>query len=81
MDKQVNAKLKQLVGSFDKNGIDALLVIQDINIRYLTDFPASESWLLVTPQKAIYITDFRYVLEAKKELDELNLRGHPNSQD
>ncbi|OGX38776.1 MAG: hypothetical protein A3G91_03695 [Omnitrophica WOR_2 bacterium RIFCSPLOWO2_12_FULL_50_9] len=50
--------------------IDALLVTKDVNIAYLTRFPASESWLLVSPRKTIYITDSRYILEAQKNLKE-----------
>ena len=50
------------------NQLDAYLVSNDANIRYLTGFPAGESWLLVLPTKSFYITDFRYVEEAKKGL-------------
>ncbi len=65
----MNNRLKRLIEEFPRHRtIDALLVTQDVNIHYLTGFPAQESWLLVTPQKAIYITDFRYIEEAKEGL-------------
>ncbi len=65
----MNNRLKRLVDEFPRHrGIDALLITQDVNIQYLTGFPAGESWLLVTPAKAIYITDFRYIQEAKEGL-------------
>ena len=51
-----------------KKNIDAFLVTKDVNITYLTHFPASESWLLVGRKKSFYITDFRYFHEAKKGL-------------
>lgn len=61
-----NHHIKNLVNEFPRfRGIDALLVTNDTNIRYLTDFPASESWLLVTKNKSYYITDSRYTLEAR----------------
>lgn len=41
---------------------------KDVNIKYLTKFPASESWLFITQKKAFYITDFRYLHEARKGL-------------
>lgn len=44
------------------------MVTKDINISYLTQFPARESWLLVSSLKTIYITDSRYILEARKML-------------
>ena len=39
-----------------------------MNISYLTGFSAQEAWLLVSPKRAFYITDFRYILEAQAAL-------------
>ncbi len=64
----MNSRIKQLVSIFPAHRIDAFLVTPDTNITYLTHFPASESWLLVGKHKAFYITDFRYLLEARKGL-------------
>ena len=65
----MNPRLKKLVAEFPRHkNIDALLITNDTNIRYLTHFPASESWLLVTKTKAFYITDFRYMQEAREGL-------------
>src|SRR5271156_4448584 len=65
----MNTRLKKLIEIFSRHkNIDALLLTNDSNIRYLTQFPASESWLLVTKTKAFYITDSRYVLEARQGL-------------
>lgn len=61
-------RLKKLFSVFFSYKIDAYLVTKDINIAYLTEFPASESWLLVSRRKTFYITDSRYVLEAKQGL-------------
>ncbi len=64
----MNSRFQQLISTFKARRIDAFLVTQDTNITYLTRFPASESWLLVSRRKASYITDFRYILEARKGL-------------
>lgn len=64
----MNPRIKQLVSTFTAHRIDAFLVTQDTNIAYLTRFSASESWLLVGKRKASYITDFRYLLEAREGL-------------
>ncbi len=65
----MNARLKNLVEDFPRHkNIDALLIVNDNNIRYLTQFPACESWLLVTKTRAFYITDSRYILEARQGL-------------
>src|SRR5258708_2187560 len=56
--------------------IDALLIVNDSNIRYLTQFPACESWLLVTKLKAFYITDSRYILEARQGLKGVTVKQY-----
>jgi len=72
----LSLRIKQLHCLLKQNSLDALLVTQDENITYLTKFPASESWLLVTPKKSFYITDFRYILEAKKGLKGVTIARH-----
>jgi Xaa-Pro aminopeptidase len=73
----LNARLKKLVEDFSRHkNIDALLIVNDSNIRYLTQFPASESWLLVTKTKAFYITDSRYVLEARQGLKGVTVKQY-----
>lgn len=64
----MTSRIQQLIRTFPQAKIGALLVAFDPNIKYLTRFNASESWLLVTPKKSFYITDFRYILEARKGL-------------
>ncbi|MDP2653868.1 MAG: Xaa-Pro peptidase family protein [Candidatus Omnitrophota bacterium] len=64
----MNARLQKFVAQFDRHELDACLVTSDVNISYLSRFSASESWLLVLPRKAYYITDFRYILEARQGL-------------
>src|SRR5262245_5699023 len=65
----MNKRFLKAQSLFSQYQIDALLVTNDIDVRYLSQYPAaSESWLLVTPKKAFYLTDFRYFLEVKKAL-------------
>ena len=77
----MNPRVKKLRFSFAPSGIDAFLVTKDINISYLTTFPASESWLLVCPHEVFYLTDFRYVLEAKKGLKGVTVIQYQKSID
>ncbi len=70
-------RIKRLIAEFPRfKNIDALLVTNDTNIKYLTQFNASESWLLVVRGKAFYITDFRYVQEAKEGLKGVTLKQY-----
>lgn len=58
---------------------DAYLATNDTDIRYLTGFPASESWLLVFPDKVFYITDSRYLLEARQGLKGVTVKLYKGS--
>ncbi len=75
----MNVNIKKLKRSLVDLGLDAFLVTKDINISYLTGFPSSDSWLLVSPRGVFYITDFRYILEAKKNLSGITIKRHQGS--
>jgi len=75
----VTTRIRQLRSAFTKQNIDAFLVQSDVNITYLTGFPASESWLFITPKKIYYITDFRYILEARKGLKGIAVKQYTKS--
>jgi Xaa-Pro aminopeptidase len=63
----MNTRLKRLFASFEKAGIDALLVSSWPNVTYLSGFKGTESWVLVSPKARYFITDSRYAEEARKE--------------
>ena len=75
----MTTRIKQLKSAFTQQSIDAFLVQSDINITYLTGFPACESWLFITPKKTYYITDFRYILEARKGLKGIVIKQYTKS--
>jgi Xaa-Pro aminopeptidase len=60
-------RLRKLRTSIAEKGLDALLLSQPENLRYLSGFTGSSGWLLVSGQNAILATDFRYVEQAKEE--------------
>jgi len=47
--------------------LDALVLSQPENLRYLSGFTGSSGWLLISEKDAILATDFRYVEQAKEE--------------
>jgi len=47
--------------------IDGFLVTSDANRRYLTGFTGSSGYALITQDKALLITDFRYIEQASKQ--------------
>ena len=72
----MNHRISKLTRRFVDHAIDAFLVTKDVNITYLTEFNASESWLLVTLKQSFYITDFRYILEAQKGLKGISIKQY-----
>ena len=56
-------KLKQLMEEMPE-GIDAAIILSEINRRYFTGFPSSAGILLVTRDMAYFLVDFRYYEKA-----------------
>ncbi|MBB6448916.1 Xaa-Pro aminopeptidase [Geomicrobium halophilum] len=61
---------------FEQNGIDALLVESPTNRRYLTDFTGTAGAVLLTSEDAFFITDFRYVEQAKSQCEGFKVVQH-----
>ncbi len=61
-------QIKLLQNKLKQENLDGLLITKDANIAYLTDYNSKESWLLVSQKSSFFMTDFRYILEAKKNL-------------
>jgi Xaa-Pro aminopeptidase len=65
--KSVIKRLQKLRTLIAEKGLDALLLSQSENLRYLSGFTGSSGWLLISGQNAILATDFRYIEQAKGE--------------
>jgi Xaa-Pro aminopeptidase len=59
------ARLAARIGEFE---VDAFLVTRLPNVRHLTGFSGSNGQLLVTPDSGLFLTDGRYVEQAKREV-------------
>jgi len=62
------SRIKQLRAKMDDAGHGALLVMSLVNIRYLTGFTGSAAAVLVTQAETFIISDFRYRLQASREV-------------
>lgn len=60
-------KLNRLRTAFSESDIDALLVTDLYNVRYVTNFTGDSSVALITEESAYFITDSRYTEQAKNE--------------
>ncbi len=54
----------------EERNIEALLVTQRENVRYLTGFTGSSGSVVVASGKPVLVTDFRYQIQARREAPE-----------
>ena len=60
-------KLQKTREAFHKLGIDGLLITSSFNRRYISNFTGTSGAVLISNDKAIFMTDFRYIEQAKKQ--------------
>jgi Xaa-Pro aminopeptidase len=63
----INNRINCLRNKFAEKDIEAILVSQPENLYYLSGCEGLEGYLLITGQKTILITDFRYIEQAQKQ--------------
>lgn len=69
-------KLNKLRSQFKDLGIDGLLITNSYNRRYMTGFTGTAGVALVSETKAAFITDFRYVEQANKQVENFEIVQH-----
>ena len=62
--KMENSRLQKLRDRLAENELDAIMVSQPENRRYLSGFDGSSAFLLISRGKAVLATDFRYTEQA-----------------
>lgn len=63
-----NAQLKRLQGRIPRRNIDAFFVHTIRNVRYLAGFTGSSAFVMVTRNRGLFCTDFRYLEQAEREV-------------
>lgn len=63
-----SSRLSRLRSILSFNGIQALVLFDMHNIRYLTGFTGSDGALVVRPQSAALLVDGRYLTQAREEV-------------
>lgn len=56
-----------------KAKLDALLVTSFTNVSYLTGFSGDDSYLVITPQQSIIVSDQRYTTQLEEECPDLEM--------
>ena len=65
---------RRLARRFEDAGVDAMLVTNFVNVTYLTGFTGDDSYLLLTADKAILLSDSRYQQQLEEECPGLELK-------
>jgi Xaa-Pro aminopeptidase len=60
-------RLKKLRHALLEQNLDAILVSQPENRRYLSGFTGSAGWLIITSERKVLATDFRYYEQVERE--------------
>jgi Xaa-Pro aminopeptidase len=67
-------RVRIVVEKLEEIDLEALLVTDIRNIRYLTGFTGSSGFILLSEDRSIFITDFRYKTQAEEEVSDFELR-------
>lgn len=71
---------RRLRESFDAAGIEGLIVGSETNVGYLTGFTGDSSDLVLTPDRAIVISDGRFAVQLAQECPDLEVVIRPIGQ-
>ncbi|WP_262173324.1 M24 family metallopeptidase [Saccharococcus sp. Marseille-Q5394] len=69
-------KLAKLREALKENGLDALLVTNPYNRRYMTGFTGSAGVAIISADDAVFITDFRYTEQAAEQVKGFRIVKH-----
>ena len=62
-------KLQKLQKRLEELGLDGMLITSNFNRRFMTGFTGTAGAVLITVDKALFITDFRYTEQAAKQCE------------
>jgi Xaa-Pro aminopeptidase len=65
----MSARVDALLAALAERELDALLVSNLVNVRWLTGFTGSNAAAVVGPAQRRFVTDFRYLTQAAEQLD------------
>ena len=61
-------RIKKVQGKLKEENLDAFLVTTTSNVRYLSGYSGSNGIIVITPQASVFLTDFRYKDQSKKQV-------------
>lgn len=71
---------QRLLAILKEEGVEAVLITHPVNVTYLTGFSGDASYLIVSPQKSILVSDGRYTAQIAEECPGLDTAIRPPTQ-
>ncbi|MER1956561.1 MAG: Xaa-Pro peptidase family protein [Solibacillus sp.] len=69
-------KLAKLRQALIDNHVDAILITNEYNRRYMTGFTGTAGVAIVSQKDAVFITDFRYTEQAAEQVKDFRIEQH-----
>lgn len=70
------SKISKLQEALKEQELDAILITNPYNRRYMTDFTGTSGVAIVSQEKALFITDFRYTSQATDQAKNFEVVEH-----
>nr|WP_106779835.1 Xaa-Pro peptidase family protein [Lysinibacillus timonensis] len=69
-------KLTKLRQALEEHNLDGILITNEYNRRYITGFTGTAGVAIISKEDAVFITDFRYTEQAKKQIQDFRIVKH-----
>lgn len=66
-------QLKRFQDALAKSNFDCAIISSELNQRYLSDFDYTDGYILISPDKAYMLTDFRYIEAARASVKDFEV--------
>jgi Xaa-Pro aminopeptidase len=69
----MNSRIKKVKDVIKKKGLDAILITDMSNIRYISNFTGSNAYVFLTAKDNYFFTDGRYTTQSKNEVKDFKI--------
>lgn len=75
----MNQRTAKLLELLKENNMDAIIIVNPSNRRYLSYFTGSAGVLYISPKRQVLLTDFRYIEQANKQCPDYDIVNHQSN--
>ncbi|WP_432665228.1 Xaa-Pro peptidase family protein [Wukongibacter baidiensis] len=76
----MNNKVERFRKSLKENNLNSAIVFKPENRRYLSGFTGTSGYVVITEDKNLFITDFRYTKQASDQCKDFEIVQHTNDR-